>query len=102
MRLVSKMKTVGIRGCISEWIWNWLQGRTQRVAGGILSEHGAVRSGVPQRSVLGPLLFLIYINDLDRVKFADDTKLGGPANSLEATKVIQEDFNKIQKWKPGK
>lgn len=53
--------------------------------------------------VLGPLLFLIY-NDLDMdiestlVKFADYTKLGGLANSLESTKVIQEDLNRIEKW----
>ena len=54
--------------------------------------------------MLGPLLFLIYINDLDGgiesslVKFADDTKLGGLANSLESTKVIQKDLEIIQKW----
>ena len=74
------------------------------MVGGTLSEQGIVGSGVPQGSVLGPLLFLIYVNDLDGgiesslVKFADDTKLGGLANSLEYTKVIQEDLDRIQKW----
>ena len=95
---------VGITGVISEWVRNWLRNRTHRVVvGGTLSEQGIVGSGVPQGSVLGPLLFLIYINDLDRViestqaKFADDAKLGGLVNSLEATKVIQEDLNRIQR-----
>ena len=104
-KLIIKMRMVGITGATSEWVRNWLQHRTQRVmVGGTLSEQGIVGSGVPQGSVLGPLLFLIYINDLDGgiesslVKFADDTKLGGLANSLEYTKVIQEDLDRIQKW----
>lgn len=104
-KLIFKMRSVGITGSISDWVQNWLRDRTQRVVvGGVCSEQGIVGSGVPQGSVLGPLLFLIYINDLDRdiestlVKFADDTKLGGLANSLESTKVIQEDLNRIQKW----
>lgn len=104
-RLIFKTRSVGIVGGILEWIKNWLQDRTQRVVvGGISSEQGIVGSGVPQGSVLGPLLFLIYINDLDRdiestlVKFADDTKLGGLANSLESTKVIQDDLDRLQIW----
>ena len=104
-KLIIKMRMVGITGATSEWVRNWLQHRTQSVmVGGTLSEQGIVGSGVPQGSVLEPLLFLIYINDLDGgiesslVKFADDTKLGGLANSLEHTKVIQEDLDRIQKW----
>ena len=99
------MRMVGITGALSEWVRNWIWDRTQSVVvGGTLSEQGIVGCGVPQGSMLGLLLFLIYINDLDidiestLVKFADDTKLGGLANSLEATKVIQEDINRIQKW----
>ena len=71
---------------------------------GAPSKWSEVTSGVPQGSVLGPLLFLIYINDLDSgivsklVKFADDTKIGGVANTVEAAKVIQNDLDSIQNW----
>ncbi|KAF2353137.1 Reverse transcriptase domain [Trinorchestia longiramus] len=80
-RLMAKVEAHGIRGNYSRWIRNWLTGRTQRVViHDETSDPALVTPGVPHGIVLGPLLFIIYINDLDvgiisKInKFADDTK----------------------------
>ncbi len=78
-----KVKQQGIVGKVQNWIENWVDNRKQRVViNGSASDWAQVTGGVPQGSVLGPVLFIIYINDIDNglknftAKFADDTKIG--------------------------
>jgi len=105
-RLVSKLEdTHGIGGEILKWVENWLSERKQRVVlGGEFSEWRDILSGVPQGSVLGPLLFIIYINDIDDhinsrlLKFADDTKIYFKVNSPENIERLREDLCKLVSW----
>jgi len=106
-RLLNKVKAHGIRGPILNWIEAWLTGRRQRVVlNGKFSTWEEVLSGVPQGSVLGPLLFLIFINDIDDVlenveclkKFADDTKLGCTVEKPEDRVCLQKALDALHQW----
>jgi hypothetical protein len=107
-RLLEKCKGLGLDGKVLEWIRVWLGGRKQRVVlNGEASEWSEVLSGVPQGSVLGPTLFLIFINDIDRavdvtstvlLKFADDTKVARVVESEEQREELQSAINKLVKW----
>ena len=95
-RLLLKLKTHGIGDGIIDWIEQWLTDKRQRVVvDEEVSNWKSVLSGVPQRSVLGPLLFLIYINDLDdnitcnELKFADDTKVFRNVNTDSGKQHLQ-------------
>ena len=104
-RLYSKVKPHGIGGKIFEGIKEGLISRKQRVQiNWKKSEWGNVTSGVPQGSVLGTLLFIIYINYLETginskiSKFADDTKIGRPVKMLDDARMLQNDLNRLYEW----
>jgi len=89
-KLIQKVKSYGIQGELVRWIQNWFGDRKQRVAvEGYFSNWRSVTSCVPQGSVLGPLWFVIYINNLEEnvggliSKFAGDTESGGGVDSEE-------------------
>ena len=98
----------GIRGKFSLWIKDWLSGRQQRVVlNGEKSTWRSVLSGVPQGSVLGPILFVIFINFFDRYilnevhilsKFADDTKIGRIVNNVNDSTILQNAIDKVVLW----
>ena len=103
--LTHKLAQYGVQGLVNNWISNFLAERSQCVVvEGERSGPISVRSGVPQGSVLGPCLFLAYINDLpDRVSsvsrlFADDTLLHRLMKSIQDHQAIQEDLKELEKW----
>jgi len=103
--LVHKLHKIGIRGNILKWIEDWLSGRKQRVVlNGEKSSWIDVTSGVPQGSVLGPILFIIYINDMDVNivnkfwKFADDSKMLGKVGSEQDIVTLKNNLQKLIDW----
>ena len=106
-RLLQKLDFYGIRGPILRWIQTWLTSRTQKVVvDGECSCSAPVRSGVPQGTVLGPLMFLIYINDIannldtcTKIRlFADDCLLYRSIISDSDTTTLQKDLNSLFEW----
>ena len=100
-RLLEKIQAHGIQGNVINWIHQWLSGRKQRVViNGSHSDWSDVKSGVPQGSILGPLAFIIFINDIDCcaemidviLKFADDTKAGHQISADPNRQSLQNMF----------
>ena len=101
-RLLVKLRSYGIDGKLYQWIKSFLSDRSQYVkVGASCSKTMNVTSGIPQGSILGPILFLIFINDLpDCVEstchiFADDTKVYNTGNN---TNSLQKDLKALQEW----
>ena len=104
--IVHKLRMYGFNGNLLRWLESYLSGRRQRVlVEGSLSDWLPVTSGVPQGSILGPLLFLLYINDMPSVVrsakialFADDAKLVMKISNVEDCLALQDDLNNLSDW----
>lgn len=105
--LLQKLNFYGIRGTANDWIKSYLSNRIQMTQyNGILSSETLVKCGVPQGSVLGPLFFILYINDiyltspdLCFVLFADDTNALVTGNNLKDLQlIVNRGLIKIQDW----
>ena len=101
-RLLVKLKSYGITGKVYSWVADFLSGRSQKVrVGRDRSSYADVLSGIPQGSILGPVLFTLFINDIsDTIQsfcriFADDTKI---FDKTVNRKILQEDLYRLQDW----
>ena len=106
-RLIHKLHSYGLHADIIKWIESFLTYRKQRVRiKDAFSEWAAVISGIPQGSILGPVLFIIYINDLvdycnsgsEMFLFADDAKIFSYVKHKEDGKQLQQDLDKFKEW----
>ena len=101
-RLLQKIANIGIDGKVHKWVKSFLSGRKHRVSvEGELSCWANVKSGIPQGSVLGPILFVIFINDMPNTirsfcqLFADDAKIFRNIKSPSDSDCLQEDIDKL-------
>ena len=105
-RLLWKLKNYGgVQGKLLEWMEDYLTGRRMStVVRGVESSWREVTSGVPQGSVLGPIMFVVYVNDMvEGIKsyinlFADDAKIMRKVINIEDCRKLQEDLDRIYKW----
>lgn len=104
-KLRAKLRNYRISGKVLDWVSNFLSERTQQgVINGTLSHVEKVTSGVPQGSVIGPALFLLYINDFPDVEettvklFTDDTKTYTAVTNIEDGEKLQNTTNNFCDW----
>lgn len=105
--LLHKLYKYGIRGVAHQWVTSYLKNRSQFVEiDNIKSKNCNITCGVPQGSVLGPILFLLYVNDIVSVSqllrcilFADDTTLFYSGKNIkDVLQIVENEFQKIMKW----
>jgi hypothetical protein len=106
-KLYVKLKSLGINGNLLHWICDFLSNRSQAVrVANSTSTFRSVRSGVPQGSVLGPILFLVFINDivylfgsgLNLKLYADDVKMYTAIHDISSVAVLQSGLDKLNEW----
>ena len=104
--LLLKLRKIGISGILWFWFRAYLESRKKCVCiNGQFSDFLPVLSGIPQGSIIGPLLFLVYINDLPTsvsnssvLIFADDTKCYSGISSMQESTLLQQDLDAIENW----